>query len=141
MPTSTADAQWDGSLQEGSGTMKLASKAFQGEYTFSSRFVEGTRTNPEELIAGAAAGCYSMALSGAIGGAGHDVVRVHTTADVTVEKDGSGFTITAVALRTEAEVPGLDEDAFQELAESTRKGCPVARLLTGAPITLDAKLL
>ena len=141
MPTSTADAQWDGPLKDGSGTMNLASGAFRGDYTFASRFEDGTRTNPEELIAGAAAGCFSMALSGAIGGAGHDVVRVHTTADVTVEKDGPGFTITGVALRTEAEAPGLGDDAFQQLAEDTRQNCPVARLLAGAPITLEAKLL
>ncbi|MGI8685415.1 MAG: OsmC family protein [Acidimicrobiales bacterium] len=141
MPTSTADAQWDGPLKDGSGTMHLASGAFEGPYTFVSRFVDGTQTNPEELIAAAAAGCFSMALSGAIGGAGHDVVRVHTAADVTIEKDGPGFTITGVALRSEAEAPGLDEDRFQALAEDTRQNCPVARLLSGAPITLEAKLL
>ncbi len=141
MPTSTADAQWEGPLKSGSGTMNLASGAFAGAYTFASRFVDGDRTNPEELIAGAAAGCFSMALSGAIGGAGHEPVKVHTTADVTIAADGGGFTITGVALRTEADVPGLDEDAFQALAEDTRKNCPVARLLAGAPITLEAKLL
>jgi len=141
MPTSTADAQWDGPLKDGSGTMNLASGAFSGAYTFASRFQDGDKTNPEELIAAAAAGCFSMALSGAIGGAGHDVVKVHTTADVTIDKDGPGFTVTGVTLRTEAEAPGLDEEAFRALAEDTRQNCPVARLLKGAPISLEAKLL
>jgi osmotically inducible protein OsmC len=141
MPTRTADAQWDGLLKDGSGTMRFGSGAYEGAYSFSSRFENGTGTNPEELIAAAAAGCYSMALSGDLGGAGHEVVRVHTTADVTIAKDGGGFTITGIALRTEADVPGLADDEFQRIAEGTRQACPVARLLTGAPITLEAKLL
>jgi len=141
MPTSTADAQWDGLLKDGSGTMNLRSGAFHGTYSFQSRFVDGTDTNPEELLAAAAAGCYSMALSGALGAAGHAVKRVRTTADVTVAKVGDGFGITEVALRSEAEAPGLEEEEFQRLAEDTRRNCPVARLLTGAPITLEAKLL
>lgn len=144
MPTRTADAEWNGPLIDGAGTMRFGSGAFEGPYSFSSRFTDEagrTGTNPEELIAGAAAGCYSMALSGDLGGAGHTVTSVRTTADVTVEKDGAGFTITGIALRTEAEVPGVDEDEFQRIAEGTKQNCPVARLLTGAPVTLEAKLL
>ncbi|HET7489063.1 MAG TPA: OsmC family protein [Acidimicrobiales bacterium] len=142
MPTRTAEAQWDGLLKDGSGTMRFGSGVFEGAYTFDSRFVdEGGATNPEELIAAAAAGCFSMALSADLGNAGHDVRRVHTTAEVHLEKTGGGFSITGIDLRTEAEVPGLGDDAFQEVADGTRRNCPVARLLTGAPIRLDAKLL
>ena len=144
MPTRTADAEWNGPLTDGSGTMRFGSGAFEGPYTFASRFVdeEGrTGTNPEELVAGAAAGCFSMALSGDLGKAGHTVTSVRTTADVTVERDGGGFTITGIVLRTEAEVAGVAEDEFQRIADGTRQSCPVARLLTGAPITLEAKLL
>lgn len=141
MPTRTADAQWDGPLTAGSGTMRFGSGAFEGAYSFTSRFEDGTGTNPEELIAAAAAGCYSMALSGDLGGAGHAVEHVRTSAEVRIEKDGGGFTITGITLRTEAEVPGLAEDEFQRVAEQTKQHCPVARLLTGAPITLEAKLL
>lgn len=144
MPTRTADAEWNGALTDGAGTMRFGSGAFEGPYSFASRFTDEagrTGTNPEELIAGAAAGCYSMALSGDLGGAGHAVTSVRTTADVTVEKNGGGFTITAITLRTEAEVAGVDEDEFQRIAEGTRQNCPVARLLAGAPITVEAKLL
>lgn len=141
MPVRTADAQWDGQLKDGSGTMRFGSGAFEGQYSFSSRFEEGTGTNPEELIAAAAAGCFSMQLSGLLGAAGHKVARVHTTAEVRIDKDGDGFTITGVALRSEAEVPGLDHDDFQRVAEDAKRTCPVSRLLTGAPIALEAKLL
>lgn len=141
MPTRTADAQWDGLLQDGSGTMRFGSGAFEGPYSFSSRFAEGAGTNPEELIAAAVAGCFSMALSGALGGAGHAPERVHTTAEVRVEKVGDGFTITGIALRTEVLVPGMEEDDFQRVADEVKGTCPVSRLLTGAPITLESKLL
>lgn len=143
MPTRTADAEWNGHLTDGAGTMRFGSGAFEGPYSFASRFTDEagrTGTNPEELVAGAAAGCYSMALSGDLGAAGHNVTSVRTTADVTVEKDGGGFTITGIILRTEAEVAGVDGDEFQRIAEGTRQNCPVARLLTGAPLTLEAKL-
>lgn len=143
MPTRTADAQWEGPLKDGSGTMRFGSGAFEGAYTFDSRFVdEGGATNPEELIAGAIAGCFSMALSADLGRAGHDVRRVHTTADVHLGKgDDGAFGISGIDLRTEAEVPGIGDDEFQQVADGTRRNCPVARLLTGAPIALEAKLL
>jgi lipoyl-dependent peroxiredoxin len=141
MPVREAEAVWEGSLQDGKGTMKMASGAYEGAYSFSSRFEEGTGTNPEELIAAAHAGCFSMALSGGLTRAGHPPTRVQTTAGVHLEKSDAGFSITRIHLRTEAEVPGIDEAGFQEAAETAKKNCPVSRLLTGAEITLDAKLV
>ena len=141
MPVREAEAVWEGSLQDGKGTMKMASGAYEGAYSFSSRFEEGTGTNPEELIAAAHAGCFSMALSGGLTRAGHPPTRVQTTAGVHLEKSDAGFSITRIHLRTEAEVPGIDEAGFQEAAETAKKNCPVSRLLTGAEITLDAKLI
>jgi len=144
MPTRTADAEWNGPLTDGAGTMRFGSGAFEGPYTFQSRFVDEagrTGTNPEELIAGAAAGCFSMALSGDLGRAGHNVTSVRTSAEVTIDKVGGGFTITGIALRSEAEVTGVGDEDFQRIADGTRQNCPVSRLLTGAPVTLEAKLL
>src|SRR5689334_7277000 len=117
MPARTAEAQWEGSLQEGKGTMRLGSGAFEGQYSFSSRFEEGTGTNPEELIGAAHAGCFSMALSAGLGRAGYTPTRVHTTATVHLEKGDAGFRISRIDLRTEAEVPGIDDAAFQEQAD------------------------
>ena len=140
MPTRTAEAQWEGALKGGKGTMRFGGGAFEGQYSFDSRFEEGTGTNPEELIAAAHAGCFSMQLSGVLGGAGHEPVRVHTTADVHLQEEGDGFTVKAIDLRSEAEVPGLDDDEFQRLADEAKRICPVSRLLTGATINLEAKL-
>jgi osmotically inducible protein OsmC len=141
MPVRTAEAEWKGSLQEGSGTMRFQSGAFEGQYSFSSRFEEGVGTNPEELIAAAHAGCFSMAFSGALTRAGHPPTRVHTTAKVHIDKGDAGFSITRSELKTEAEVPGIDEDTFKKEAEGAKANCPVSRALTGVEITLDAKLL
>jgi lipoyl-dependent peroxiredoxin len=141
MAVRTADAQWEGSLQEGTGTMRLGSGAFEGRYSFASRFEDGPGTNPEELIGAAHAGCFSMALSGGLSRAGHPPTRVHTTARVHIERGDAGFGITRVELQTEAEVPGLDEQAFREQAETAKATCPVSRALAGTEITLDAKLV
>jgi osmotically inducible protein OsmC len=142
MPVRKADAEWQGTLQEGKGTMRLGGGAYEGPYSFSSRFEDGTGTNPEELIAAAHAGCYSMALSGTLGRNGHDPRRITTTANVHLNKTDEGFRIQKIDLVTEAEVPGLDDATFQELAETTKKNCPVSVLLApGAEITLEAKLL
>ena len=141
MPVRTADAQWEGPLQGGKGVMRLGGGAFEGPYSFASRFEDGTGTNPEELIAGAHAGCFSMALSGALGRAGHDPTRVHTTANVHLEKQEAGFRITRIDLHTEAEVPGIDPEKFQEVAQAAKANCPVSVVLAGAEITLDAKLV
>jgi osmotically inducible protein OsmC len=140
MPTRNAEAVWEGDLKSGKGTVKLGSGAYSGPYSFQSRFENGTGTNPEELIAAAHAGCFSMALSHALAQAGHPPKRVHTTAKVHLEKTAGGFAIPRIDLVCEAEVPGLGEAAFKEQAEQAKKSCPVSKLLAAAEITLDARL-
>src|SRR5512133_98120 len=124
MATRTGSAVWEGTLKQGKGTMKLGSGAFEGPYSFSSRFEEGKGTNPEELIGAAEAGCFSMALSANLEKIGHPAKRIST-----------------IDLKTEAEVPGIDEAKFREQAELTKKTCPVSVALAGTQINLDAKLL
>lgn len=142
MAVRSAEAVWKGSLKEGTGSMKMASGAYEGAYSFSSRFEEGEGTNPEELIAAAHAGCYSMALSGELGRAGYTPDEVHTTAKVHLTKGDSGFSISRVHLVTEARVPGIDNETFQQQAENAKKGCPVSRALGAVEeITLEATLL
>lgn len=141
MPIRTAQAEWKGNLPHGQGTMKLGSGAFEGAYSFSSRFEEGTGTNPEELIAAAHAGCFSMALSGILSEAGFEPKSVKTTAEVSIEKVEGGFAITQIELRTEADILDIDDAIFQEKANAAKLGCPVSKLLTGAKITLEAKLV
>jgi osmotically inducible protein OsmC len=141
MPTRTATARWDGSLQDGNGTMNVASGAYEGPYSFQSRFEEGDGTNPEELIAAAHAGCFSMALSGELGNHGHEVESVETEARVHLEKVDNGFAIKRIELRTRASVPGIDDDEFQKHAEAAKKGCPVSQALAAVEsIELDAQL-
>jgi lipoyl-dependent peroxiredoxin len=137
----TADAVWRGGLQDGNGTMKLGSGAFEGNYSFGSRFSEATGTNPEELIAAAHAGCFSMALAAGLGKAGHSPKRVHTTAKVSLEKKDGGFAISRIELNTEAEVPGIDDSGFQQQAEAAKRDCPVSRALAGTAISLTARLI
>ncbi len=141
MPTRSASAVWEGDLKSGKGKMKLSSGAWEGAYSFASRFEEGTGTNPEELAAAAHAGCFSMALSHGLATAGHTPTRVSTTAKVHLEKRPEGFRIPVIELVTEAVVPGLDEKTFREQAEAAKKGCPISNLFTGAEIRLSAKLL
>lgn len=141
MAMRSAEAEWTGSLKGGSGRMKSGTGAIDGPYSFVSRFEEGEGTNPEELIGAAHAGCFSMALAGALGRAGFEPTRVHTVAKVHLEKGDSGFAITRIELVTEAEVPGIEEDAFQEQAEGAKEGCPVSKALAGVDISLDATLL
>jgi len=141
MPTRNAEAVWEGNLKEGRGNIKLASGAFNGAYSFTTRFEEGTGTNPEELIAAAHAGCFSMALSHGLSQAGHPPTRVHTVAKVHLEKGPDGFGIPRIDLVTEAVVPGIDQATFQQQAETAKKNCPVSKVLAAAQITLDAKLL
>jgi osmotically inducible protein OsmC len=140
MAVRSAEAEWKGTLREGAGKMKLGSGAYEGSYSFASRFEEGKGTNPEELIAAAHAGCFSMALSAGLTKAGHAPTRVHTTARVHLEKVGEGFGITRIELTTEAQVSGIDNKAFQEQAEGAKKGCPVSKALAGAQISLTAML-
>ncbi len=140
MPTRTADAVWSGPMPGGEGTMKMASGAWEGPYSFSSRFEEGQGTNPEELIGAAHAGCFSMAFAGNLGRAGHEPQRVETNARVHIDKDGDGFTITRIELATTATVPGIDDEEFQRIAQASKEGCPVSRALAGVDIQLEAKL-
>jgi osmotically inducible protein OsmC len=136
-----AEAVWQGDLQHGKGTMKLGSGAFEGAYSFSSRFEEGTGTNPEELIGAAHAGCYSMALSGGLGKAGFSPQRIFTRAEVTLGKVEDKSRITLIHLDTEVMVAGISEEQFQAIAAATKDGCPVSAALTGVKITLTAKLV
>ena len=140
MPTRRANAVWNGSLTEGSGTMRMASGAFEGPYSFQSRFEEGDGTNPEELIAAAHAGCFTMALAFGLQGAGFTPTELSTEAAVTIEKDGPGFRISKSALTLRAKVPNLSEADFARLAAEAEKNCPVSKVLN-ATITLDAKLI
>jgi osmotically inducible protein OsmC len=121
--------------------MRLGSGAFEGPYSFASRFEDGSGTNPEELIGAAHAGCFSMALSGALTRAGHPPTRIHTSAKVHIDRGEAGFSITRIELQTEAEVPGIDDETFQTEAQGAKAGCPVSRALAGTEITLDAKLV
>lgn len=141
MAVRTSEAEWKGDLFNGKGTMKLGSGAYEGAYSFQSRFEEGTGTNPEELIAAAHAGCFSMAFSGGLAAAGFEPKRVHTTASVKLEKVGEGFAITKIHLVCEAEIPNIDEATFQRQAEGAKTGCPVSKALAGPEITLEAKLV
>jgi osmotically inducible protein OsmC len=141
MPTRTSEATWEGDLKGGKGSMKLGSGAYTGAYSFQSRFESGTGTNPEELIAAAHAGCFSMALSHALAGAGFPPKRVHTVANVHLEKTADGFGIPKIDLVTDADVPNITPEAFQEHAAKAKAGCPVSKVLAGAEITLNAKLV
>jgi len=141
MPARTASAIWEGSLREGKGKMKLGSGAFEGAYSFASRFEEGSGTNPEELIAAAHAGCFSMALSAGLGRSGFTPKRIQTTAKVHLVKADEGFKIGKIELSTDAEVPQIDEKNFLEHAESAKKNCPVSKALAGAEIQLNARLV
>ncbi len=141
MPKRRSTAVWKGDLRDGQGTMKLGSGAFEGSYSFASRFKEGAGTNPEELLAAAHAGCFSMALAAMLAEAGHVPESIETSAEVTVEKGEGGFAITRSALSTRAMVPGIDEETFAELANRAKAGCPVSRALAGVQITLDAGLV
>lgn len=141
MPTRTAQAKWQGSLTEGKGTMALGSKAYEGPYSFRSRFEEGPGTNPEELIGAAHAGCFSMALAGVLARGGHPPEQIQTSARVHLEKQTEGFRITRIELRTEAKVPGIDPQRFREQAEAAKNGCPVSQALAGVEIRLEATLV
>jgi osmotically inducible protein OsmC len=140
MPARTASAVWEGDLKSGKGRVKLGSAAYEGAYSFVSRFESGAGTNPEELIGAAHAGCFSMALSAGLGRAGITPKRIQTEARVHLEKQGEGFAIARVDLVTVGDVPGIDEKTFREHAEAAKTGCPVSKALAGTTITLDARL-
>src|SRR3972149_4233326 len=141
MPIRIADAIWEGNLKDGKGRMKFGSGAFDGAYSFSSRFEEGAGANPEELIGAALAGCFSMALAHGLAQSGYTPNQIHTTARVKIEKLEDGFKITSITLDTEAQVPGIGEQAFMEKAEITKKTCPVSKALTGTEMKLKDKLV
>ncbi len=140
MPVRKGSAVWEGTLKEGKGTVKTASGAVSAPYSAASRFEEGTGTNPEELIAAAHAGCFSMALSAILAGAGFPPTRIETTASVSIVPHSGGFKIDKIHLTSDAVVPRIQKDLFLKCAEDAKKNCPVSALLTGAPITLTATL-
>ena len=136
-----ASAHWEGGLKDGKGTVSTESGVLAGtQYSFSTRFENGKGTNPEELIAAAHAGCFSMALSGQLGNAGLTAQSIDTTATVTFEKLEAGFTVTEVHLKLVAKIPGADKAAFETAANNAKTGCPISRLLN-TKITLDAQLV
>jgi len=141
MPIRQAEAIWEGTLREGQGKMRFGSGAFEGSYSFPSRFEQGEGTNPEELLGAAHAGCFSMALSSSLVSAGFTPVRIQTEASVHLAKLVTGFTIVRIDLKTEAEVPGIDETEFLEIADGAKLNCPISRALNVPEITLEAKLL
>ncbi len=141
MPKRKANARWEGSLAEGAGTMRMASGSYEGAYSFQSRFEEGDGTNPEELIAAAHAGCFSMALSLVLGEAGHQPESIETEATVQIDKVDDGFAITRILLSTRGRVPGISADEFAQHAEAAKQGCPVSKALAAVEsIELDAQL-
>lgn len=140
MATRKANATWEGGLKGGKGNVKTESGALSTGYSFSSRFEDGKGTNPEELLGAAHAGCYSMALSGALEQAGFKPKSVHTVANVKVEKVGDGFEITNITLETEADIPEISKEKFQEHAEGAKKNCPLSKALSAVNIDLKAKL-
>ncbi len=137
----SASAVWKGSLKEGTGALATQSGVLKEQpYSFKTRFGDGKGTNPEELIAAAHAGCFSMALSAVLGKAGLTPERIETEAKLTMEQDGGGFSITAVHLAVSAKVPGADQAKFEAAANDAKQNCPVSRVLK-AQITMDAKLV
>jgi len=138
MAIRTSSAIWKGNLKEGAGSIRLGSGAFEGAYTWRSRFADGEGTNPEELIGAAHAGCFSMAFANILAEAGYPPTSIATTAKVHL---GEGSGITLIALSTEGKVDGIDEKVFLEFAEQAKTGCPVSQALAAVDIELTAKLL
>ena len=141
MPIRRANAEWQGDLKSGKGTLNTETKTLSNvAYDAGSRFESGNTTNPEEIIGAAHAGCYSMALANSLSKEGFKVNSIKTDAKVHLEKTDAGFTITKIELDTVGDVDGIDSDKFQQFAEQTKTGCPVSRALTGPTIVLNAKL-
>jgi osmotically inducible protein OsmC len=135
-----ATAEWKGDLKGGKGHVKLGSGAYEGDYSFTTRFEDKPGANPEELLGAAHAGCFSMALANSLATAGFTATSVHTTADVHLGKDDQGFLITKIDLTVVAVVPGVDAATFQQHAEKTKTGCIISRALAATPMTLKATL-
>ena len=140
MATREAHARWEGSIKAGKGQVDFGNGAFKAPYSFTSRFENGTGTNPEELLGAAHASCFAMALSLMLGKAGFEPDYVEAIARVTVSPHEGGFRITSSHLVCEARVPGIDHAAFMQCANAAKAGCPVSQALAGVEITLDAKL-
>jgi osmotically inducible protein OsmC len=140
MPARTATAKWEKGLRDGHGTVALGSGAFEGQYSFQSRFEEGVGTNPEELLGASHAGCFSMALTAGLEAAGYAPESVETSAKVHLEKAEAGFAIGKIVLTTTAVVPGIDDAAFQEQAETAKANCPISKALASTDIQLTATL-
>lgn len=140
MATRSSHAVWEGNLPDGNGTMTIGDNAWEGPFSFRSRFEDGVGTNPEELLGAAHAGCFSMALSHELAEAGHTPERVETTAKVHLQATDGGFHIPKIELHTTAHVPGIDEATFMEHATVAKENCPVSKVLQGAEITLNATL-
>ena len=137
-----ASAVWHGGLKDGKGTLNTQSGVLkETQYSFGSRFENGIGTNPEELIAAAHAGCFTMALSAQLTDAGMTPDSLETTATLTLEKTDDGPSVTKILLKTHAKVPGAEKEKFDELAKKAKEGCPISRLLKAAEITLDAQLV
>jgi osmotically inducible protein OsmC len=141
MAVRKSEAVWEGTLREGKGTMKIGNGAYEGNYTYASRFESGTGTNPEELIAAAHAGCFSMALSGNLVKAGFTPRSIHTQAEVTLDRVEGKSRITHIHLETEASVPGIKNEQFQQISQGSKEGCPVSVALSNVPISLVAHLV
>lgn len=141
MATRTAKARWQGTVTDGSGTMALGSGSYEGPYSFRSRFEDGKGTNPEELIAAAHAGCFSMAFTHILGEASYTANSVDTSAGVHLSSVDGGFAITRIDLTARADVPDIDQAQFAKLADAARSGCVVSKALAAVEITLDATLI
>ncbi len=141
MKANKANAIWNGSLKEGNGTLKINAIKEDLAFTFSSRFGDGKGTNPEELIAAAHAGCFSMAFSALLTEKGYKVKSISTEAEVVLEKHDGGFKIAESNLTTKAEVPEIDKDLFKELAADAKVNCPVSQALSGVKISMQAQLV
>lgn len=135
-----ANAKWEGGLQNGKGEVALGSGAFKGNYSFKSRFEEGTGTKPEELIGAAHAGCFSMALANGLEQAGFKPESIETQAVVSLEKAGEGFKISKIQLTTRASIPDISSEDFDRQAKIAKDNCPVSQALAGVAIDLEASL-
>ncbi|HEY3007994.1 MAG TPA: OsmC family protein [Micromonosporaceae bacterium] len=141
MPIRTATARWEGTLTEGAGTMRTGGGGLSASYSYKSRFEDGEGSNPEELIAAAHSGCFSMALSKGLTDAGYPPTSISTSASVHLDKTDAGMTVTRIDLDTVGEVPNIDAAEFNKIAEGAKDNCPISRLLSpGADITLSARL-
>ncbi len=137
-----ADAVWKGTLKEGAGNFTVGSGALEGPYTWASRFGDDvSKTNPEEMVGAAHAACYAMFLSAQLTGAGFTPTSIHANAEIDFGRDDKGPVLNSITLNVEAEVPGVSQEQFMELAQKSKEGCPISRALAAVPITLNAKLI